>query len=116
MSYYLRVTKQNPEKLANKKLKEDFWRQRNQESFNKRSRERTRQNKLKAIEYLGGRCFKCEGVFHPSVYDFHHRNPEEKDIGVSVIKGRSWERLKEELDKCDLLCANCHREIHYVES
>jgi len=45
--------------------------------------------------------------------EFHHRNPSEKEFNVSS-KGhsRSWERVKKEIEKCDLLCANCHREIH----
>lgn len=113
MSYYLRVTKNDPDKLANKKLKETLWRHKNKDQFNSKSRERTLANKIKAIEYLGGQCKQCGGVFHPSVYDFHHRNPKEKEIGISVIKGRKWENIQTELDKCDLLCSNCHREIHY---
>lgn len=45
--------------------------------------------------------------------DFHHRNPEVKSFGLSV-RGltRSWEKIKKEIDKCVLICANCHREVH----
>lgn len=45
--------------------------------------------------------------------DFHHREPKTKEFGLS-IRGltRSWDKIKLELDKCDLLCANCHRELH----
>lgn len=66
-----------------------------------------------AIEYKGGECAHCRGVFHPSVFEFHHRDPSEKDFAMSA-KGhcRSWEAVKKELDKCDMLCANCHRIEH----
>lgn len=45
--------------------------------------------------------------------DFHHRDAAEKDFGISY-KGhtKALERLKKEVDKCILLCANCHREEH----
>lgn len=73
-----------------------------------------RQNtKIKLIEYKGGKCIKCGySKNYPSVYDFHHRNPEEKEFRISDGNTRSLEQLKKEVDKCDLVCANCHREIH----
>ena len=45
--------------------------------------------------------------------EFHHLNPDEKDFGIGT-KGytRSIEINKQEVDKCILVCANCHREIH----
>ena len=70
-------------------------------------------NKLQAIEYLGGACQECLGVFHPAVFEFHHLNPEEKDRDPSKMFQLSWERIKAELDKCLLLCANCHRLKHH---
>jgi 5-methylcytosine-specific restriction endonuclease McrA len=71
-----------------------------------------RKNKLKAIEYKGGKCAACGGVFHPAVFDFHHINPEEKEIKPSDMRGWKWEKQKAELDKCVLLCSNCHRLEH----
>jgi hypothetical protein len=43
--------------------------------------------------------------------EFHHLDPNEKDFSIG---GKSWslERLKKEVDKCILICANCHRELH----
>ena len=43
---------------------------------------------------------------------FHHRNPAEKDFSISGAHARSWVSISGELDKCDLVCANCHAEIH----
>ena len=72
-------------------------------------------NKQRAIEYLGGKCKDCSGVYVRDVYDFHHRNPEEKDFSIGDGLLHKWEKIEPELDKCDLLCSNCHRIRHYEE-
>lgn len=72
----------------------------------------TRQRKLDAIAYLGGQCFNCGYSKCPAALEFHHKVPEEKDFTISGTKYRRWEAIKTELDKCVLVCANCHREIH----
>jgi 5-methylcytosine-specific restriction endonuclease McrA len=66
-----------------------------------------------AIEYKGGRCQLCGYNRCIEALEFHHNNSSSKDFSISE-KGytRSWVKVKEELDKCMLLCANCHREIH----
>lgn len=72
--------------------------------------------KDRAINYLGGKCADCGGVFHRRVYDFHHVNPEEKEHTVAhMLRCQKWETVKQELDKCVLLCANCHRIRHADE-
>ena len=43
---------------------------------------------------------------------FHHRDPADKEFLVSQMRDRSWEVPRAELDKCDLLCFNCHMEEH----
>ena len=78
-----------------------------------------RRKKLKkmAIEYKGGKCVFCGYDKCNDALDFHHLNSKEKEFGLSV-RGltRSWEKIKEELDKCILVCANCHRELHAENS
>lgn len=73
---------------------------------------RRRVLKLKAIEYKGGVCAHCGKTYPPEVFDFHHRDPSQKDFGISHGHCRSWDKNKSELDKCDMLCANCHRIEH----
>ena len=68
--------------------------------------------KEKAIEYLGGCCWKCGGVFHRDVYDIHHIVPSTKAYEWDKLKKRKWETIKKELDICVLLCSNCHRLAH----
>lgn len=72
-----------------------------------------RRVKDKAIEYKGGKCSRCNYDKCKEALEFHHTEPSHKDFGIAQ-KGatRSWERVKVELDKCILVCANCHREIH----
>ena len=76
------------------------------------SDERRRSIKIKAIEYLGGKCVDCGIVDDPCIYDFHHVDPTIKEIAFGTRGGKSFESLKSELDKCVLLCANCHRKRH----
>ncbi|MGB9863607.1 MAG: hypothetical protein ACPLPQ_07360 [Candidatus Saccharicenans sp.] len=66
-----------------------------------------------AIAYKGGRCQICGYDKCLEALEFHHLESVGKDFGISD-KGytRSWDKIKAELDKCILLCANCHREIH----
>ena len=72
-----------------------------------------RRDKLKimAIAYKGGKCQVCGYCKCIEALEFHHINPLEKEFTISGGT-RSFESLKLELDKCILLCANCHRELH----
>lgn len=77
------------------------------------SDERRRSIKIKAIEYLGGKCANCGIEDDPCIYDFHHIDPTAKEIAFGARGGKSFESLKCELDKCVLLCSNCHRKRHF---
>lgn len=59
-------------------------------------------------------CVKCGDKRH-YVLDFHHLIDKEFDIASSISSGKSKKRLFKEIEKCELLCANCHRELHYLE-
>lgn len=74
-----------------------------------------RRNKIKLVEYKGGKCERCGYDKCIDALEFHHLNPDEKDFGVSCGDTRSLEKLKAEADKCIMVCANCHREIHAEE-
>ena len=65
--------------------------------------------KLAAISYLGGKCVRCRCSF-PWVLQFHHLR--DKDFVIGNVVNRKWEIVKAELDKCELLCANCHITEH----
>jgi predicted HNH restriction endonuclease len=66
-----------------------------------------------AVAYKGGKCQQCGYDRCLNALDFHHRDPAQKDFAISQYgHSRSWERVRKELDKCVIVCANCHREIH----
>jgi len=68
-------------------------------------------NKLKLIEYKGGGCEICGYNKCESALEFHHLNPLLKDFSISN-NSYSFDKMKLEVDKCALLCSNCHREVH----
>lgn len=66
--------------------------------------------KDKAIMYKGGRCIFCGYYKCKRALEFHHLNPAKKNFAISDVI-RSWDKVKAEIDKCVLVCANCHREL-----
>jgi 5-methylcytosine-specific restriction endonuclease McrA len=74
---------------------------------------RRKKIRLMAVQHAGGKCVKCGYFKCLDVLEFHHKDPSKKLFGIGQNKlTRSWESVKAEIEKCDLLCANCHREIH----
>lgn len=70
-----------------------------------------KRKKIELVEYKGGECEICGYKKSFRALEFHHKDPSKKDFTIS---GKSWsfERLKIEVDKCILVCSNCHAEIH----
>lgn len=90
------------------------WTKKNRKILNKRKVKRARITKQKCVEYLGGKCKKCG--YNKSLYSltFHHKNPKKKVSTVAVmIQNLSFKnpKLIKELNKCILLCFNCHMEL-----
>jgi len=74
-----------------------------------------------SFDYLGSKCQRCgNGELPLCCYHFHHRNPKEKDFVIGrIFSVKNKERLKlikKELDKCDLLCSNCHLIVHWEKT
>ena len=66
-----------------------------------------------AVEYRGGKCCLCGYSKYYGALEFHHIDDGSKDFGLgSQGLTRSWEKTKKELDKCILVCSNCHKELH----
>ena len=70
-----------------------------------------RKNKLMLVEYKGGKCERCGYDKCIDALEFHHLDPTEKEITISG-NIKSLKKLKKEVDKCILVCSNCHKEIH----
>lgn len=83
--------------------------------FNKRITQRWIKRKIDAIIYKGSRCQRCHLHLSDSyyaVFEFHHHDPKAKESNWTKLRLKSWTAIKSELDKCILLCANCHRIVH----
>lgn len=75
--------------------------------------ERRRKLKQMAVEYKGSKCVCCGYNKYIGALEFHHTDPDGKDFAISANGTcRSWDKIKEEIDKCILVCSNCHKEIH----
>ena len=70
--------------------------------------------KILSVQLLGGRCKIC-GNTDIFVLVFHHRDGDEKEAKISrLVNYKRWSEVKREVEKCDLLCQNCHAEHHSV--
>ena len=77
-------------------------------------KDRRRKVKELLVNYKGGKCEICGYDKCLGALDFHHLDPNEKEFSISSSNiYKNIDKLKEEVDKCILVCANCHREIHY---
>lgn len=83
--------------------------------FVKDSYERHKGFKQKCVDYKGGKCITCGYNKCSAAMDFHHLDPNQKDYQISGIRYKPWDLVQSELDKCILLCRNCHAELHDEE-
>lgn len=91
------------------------YRSKNRSEYNQKSKDRRHERKLRALEYKGGICVDCKQTVHHSAFDFHHIDPQTKHKDPGLMMSHSDEDLFKELDKCILLCSNCHRVRHFHE-
>ena len=117
---YSRLKREDPikfEALRKKQLiSSKRWANENKERCGKNAIKKMRRRKSEAILYKGGYCSVC-GVSYNNhnavIFDFHHINPSSKDGALATFfRGKNKELTKKELDKCILVCSNCHRVIH----
>jgi len=74
---------------------------------------RRRRLKEMAIESFGGACQMCGYNRCIEALQFHHKDPSQKEFGLAKSGlTRSWARVQREIEKCILVCSNCHAEIH----
>lgn len=113
--YNYRMPYVDPEKrrLYKQKWNKDFYKKNKQAEIR-----RVAKRKQKLRDWLdelkkGLKCEMCEEN-HPACLDFHHPNSKEKDFSVGSIKGYGWsqEWVLNEIQKCMVVCANCHRKLH----
>ncbi len=115
---YYRMETKTCSKCNIEKSTNDFYKRRNSKhSYCKVcllevQKQRWIDRKYKMIEIMGGRCQKCGYDKYYGALELHHFDPKTKMYNWTKLKERSWKTIIEELKKCILLCANCHREQH----
>lgn len=82
--------------------------------------ERNKKKKIEMRDYLNNiknvPCMDCKVSYPPYVMDLDHRVREDKVAEINIImKQGSWKKFLDEIDKCDVVCANCHRERTYKQ-
>lgn len=117
----LEVNKKFCPRCKKEKLGNEFYKRRSDKDFSPYCKEcskeevicRQRKFKKKCIDYKGGECSECGFSTCDAAMEFHHLDPSKKDFSISRLKLTSFDnRVIKELDKCILLCANCHRMVH----
>lgn len=68
--------------------------------------------KQRMVSYKGGKCQRCGYQTCIDALIFHHRDPKAKEFTIAGTSHVLWDVVRQELDKCDLLCSNCHYEVH----
>lgn len=90
--------------------------ERTQEEKNERNYQRVKsyrqRMKERLVNYKGGKCQLCGYNLCITALEFHHLNSKDKDFTVSKYSNLKWDTVVSEVDKCIMVCANCHREIH----
>ncbi len=113
-----------PRKIENEQDRETaraygrWWYRQNAEYVKARKEARLDEIQKWFVEYKSLlKCQQC-GENDPIVLDFHHRDPKAKDLSLAqaVHNGWSIQRIFQEMQKCDILCANCHARLHSLQA
>ncbi len=87
----------------------------NKEKWNETTKRNHRKRREKLQELKASlSCTKCNEQRH-WLLDFHHVDPTQKDFQLSQGERYGWEKVQSEIEKCVVLCSNCHRDFHYLE-
>ena len=102
-------------KFCSRKCKDKNWH--TIEPAYARQRRRGIKRKLKLVELKGGCCEICSYDKNLAVLTFHHTNPKTKlfNVELNSIANYNWKKVLEESNKCQLLCQNCHQELHHPD-
>ena len=102
-------------KFCSRKCKDRHWH--TKETAYERQRKRGIKRKLKLIQLKNNACKVCGYNENMAVLTFHHVDPKIKSFNLDLnnIATKSLEDVLKESEKCDLLCQNCHQELHHPE-
>jgi len=110
-----RIPHNKPKDPLHRKIADKKYYEKNKVIIYKNKRIRLRNYKREIADMLGGQCSRCSYKKCLGALDFHHiSNNKENEVTYFLSYGSKQKALKE-AEKCILLCANCHRELHYKD-
>jgi hypothetical protein len=101
-----------PRRTPKKIIYQRYWKK-NKERIYKKKMDRRKYLKRIGLKLLGGKCIVCGYEKCEAALEFHHNRGQKEETITNLLKNSSKEKLLKELNKCILLCANCHREVHH---
>jgi len=97
------------------RAKTQAWRKANPEQYRDSWQRAHEQKKQILLDARANGCIRCTEK-HPACLDFHHRDGKKNKLGhIGFIRRFGLDRLYAEIAKCDVICANCHRKLHWDE-
>jgi hypothetical protein len=115
-----------PKKFASVEERRAYWKQwyennkhrEDYKAYDRATKKRIRKERVEWFQEFKKtlKCNRC-GIQDFRVLDLHHRDPSQKDDEVANLaqRGLSIKKILAEIAKCDCLCANCHRIVHWEE-
>lgn len=96
------------------------WNHRNRESRYESKVQRGHRLKARVIQHLDNKCVKCGLSYNGKnacIFQTHHKNPTQKNFSINTrtLINYAWKKILEEMNKCVLMCANCHFQEHNEE-
>ena len=118
--YMREYRKRNPEKIKQWERNRKRNTKVNMKNFLEWQRKRRIEYKIKILKIKedSNGCIKCSWKKHSEILQYHHRDKKSKKFKMSTgnLASYKWDKVIEEISKCDLLCPNCHNWLHYKES
>jgi len=112
------MSRNSEKRRASQRKAQNKYYQKNKAYYRQKTKEHKARVKQWVFEYKQTHpCIEC-GADHPAYLVFHHRDPTAKDLEVANMISRGWglRRIEKEIEKCDVLCANCHMLLHWEEN
>lgn len=94
------------------------WYQRNKKELSRKTRDaRTiKRQYVRDYKLLNSICTDCKISYPPHILDFDHLRDKKFQISSKGVKDYSLESIKKEIEKCEIVCSNCHRHRTYMRS
>lgn len=108
-----RIPHNKPKNPEYRKIIDKRYYEKNKKKIYRRKRDRVMKYKREFVRLLGGKCENCDYNKCVAALDFHHINGKKERLVSVMFNNSSKEKILKEANKCILLCANCHRELHH---